>query len=206
MAGQQSTSTPTAAEAGIPADLGELVRLAAAGNERAWVVLVDRYSPMLWAISRSYRLTAADAADVVQVVWLRLLQHLPRLRQPHSVAAWLATTARRESLRAIRHRNRELPHDLDDDTFPSHEPGCGEVDEGLLRAERDHVVRRAVRQLPPTQQLLLRLLSAEPPVIYREISAATGIPIGSIGPTRGRALRRLRTLLEQESAFAGLSG
>jgi RNA polymerase sigma factor (sigma-70 family) len=187
----------------VPADIGELVRLAGAGNERAWAVLVDRFSPMLWAISRSYRLPAPDAADVVQVAWLRLLQHLPRLRQPQFVAAWLATTARRECLSAIHRHDRERPHDLGDETFPAHEPGRGEVDEGLLRAERNHIVHRTVKQLPPRQQLLVRLLSADPPATYREISAATGIPIGSIGPTRARALHRLRTLLEREGAIAG---
>jgi RNA polymerase sigma factor (sigma-70 family) len=198
-------SASTAAEARA-ADVGELVRLAGSGDESAWSELVGRYTPMLWAIARSYRLPTADAADVVQIAWLRLLQQLPRIRQPRSVAAWLTTTARRECLLALHRNRREQPHDLGDETFPARASGDAEVDAdvdaGLLRVERDEAVRQALAQLSARQQLVLRLLSADPPSSYEEISAATGIPIGSIGPTRARALHRLRTLLERDGILA----
>jgi RNA polymerase sigma factor (sigma-70 family) len=200
--GRPDLMRPAATSATEPypaVDVGELVELAAAGNERAWEALVDRYTPMLWAIARGYRLPSPDAADVIQVAWLRLVQQLPRLRQPQFVAAWLATTVRRECLSTLRRRDREQPHALDDQTVPTQEDlAGGRVDEGLLAAEQAQIVRRAVMQLAPRQQLVLRLLSADPLPSYTEISAATGIPIGSIGPTRVRALHRLRTLLEHE--------
>jgi len=207
----QARPLPTSTEGGaaaahqagiLSADAGELAQMAAAGDEHAWAGLVNRFTPMLWAIARSYRLPTPDAADVVQVAWLRLLQHLPRVRQPHLVGAWLATTVRRECLTTIRRRDRERPCDLDETRLPADNCG-GDVDEGVLRAERDALLHRAVRQLPPRQQLLLRLLTAEPPPSYREISAATGIPIGSIGPTRARALQRLRGLLAHEGMLSG---
>jgi RNA polymerase sigma factor (sigma-70 family) len=191
----------TAGYAGL--EVGELVRRAAAGDESAWVVLVDRYTPMLWAITRGYRLPAADAADVTQVAWLRLTQHLHTLRQPEHVAGWLATTVRRESLAVIRRTRREEPRELEDDKFPAPEDPAGGADERLLRRERDRIVQQAMQKLPSRQRMLLELLSADPPPNYKDISDATGVPIGSIGPTRARALRRLRTLLEQEGLRAG---
>jgi RNA polymerase sigma factor (sigma-70 family) len=181
-----------------PFDVGELATLAAAGDERAWRVLVDRFTPMLWSIARGYRLSPADAADVMQVTWLRLTQHLPTLRQPEHVAGWLATTARRESLAVIRRARREEPTPMAEHHVPCLTTHPGDADDGILRRERDEIVRRAVLRLPPRQQMLLRLLAADPPPNYRDISDATGIPIGSIGPTRARALRRLRQLLAAE--------
>jgi RNA polymerase sigma factor (sigma-70 family) len=196
-------------EVGGSSDVGELVSLAAAGDDRAWSALVDRFTPLLWGIARSYRLSSADAADVVQMTWLRLMQHLPDLRQRHLVGGWLATTARRESLAIIRRVRREEPQELDDDRLTPSAPSASSVtdaadaDAPILRGERDRIIRHAVLQLPPRQQLLLRLLSADPPPNYREISKATGIPIGSIGPTRARALARLRTLLAAQGFHAG---
>ena len=91
--------------------VGELVRAAATGDRQAWDELVDRYSGLLWSIAIAYRLGRADAADVVQTVWLRLLENLERLRDPDRVGAWLATTARRECQRSLAQTRRMLPTD-----------------------------------------------------------------------------------------------
>ena len=58
--------------------------------------------------------------------------------------------------------------------------------------ERRAAVREAFTALPPDAQQLISLLIADPPVPYAEISARLGIPVGSIGPYRGRCLRKLR--------------
>lgn len=85
----------------------ELVQRAAAGDHGAWNVLVERYSGMLWSIARAYDLGRADAMDVVQTTWLRLVEHVHRMREPDRVGTWLAVTARRESLRTVRLLARE---------------------------------------------------------------------------------------------------
>jgi RNA polymerase sigma factor (sigma-70 family) len=90
-------------------EVASLVRAAAAGDEAAWGALVERFTPLLWATTRSYRLDRARAADVVQTCWLRLVENLDRVQEPERVGAWLATTARRECLRALRLEGRELP-------------------------------------------------------------------------------------------------
>jgi DNA-directed RNA polymerase specialized sigma24 family protein len=93
--------------------VGELVGAAATGDRQAWDELVDRYSGLLWSIAMAYRLGRADAADVVQTVWLRLLENLDKLRDPDRVGAWLATTARRECQRTLVRTSRVLPTDDD---------------------------------------------------------------------------------------------
>jgi RNA polymerase sigma factor (sigma-70 family) len=85
----------------------ELVQRAATGDQGAWDMLVERYSGMLWSIARAYDLGRADAMDVVQTTWLRLVEHVHRVREPERVGTWLAVTARRESLRTLRLLSRE---------------------------------------------------------------------------------------------------
>lgn len=148
----------------------------------------------MWHIARAHRLNGEDAADVSQTVWLRFVEQLDRLRDPSRAGAWLATTARRECLAVIRRAGRVVPVDLVslDHQGASHLPAVYAVDAERLEAEdRSAAVRAAFADLSEQCQALLRLLSADPPVAYDQISAALAMPIGSIGPTRQRCLSRL---------------
>ena len=179
----------------------ELVLAAAAGNQTAWYGLVDQFSGLIWAAVRAYRLGDADGADVVQVTWLRLVERLDRLHNPARVGCWLATTARQECLRILNANKREVPigDDVGEQESLAPEPG-----ESLLQTERDEAIRHVfslLREGPGA----FRLLTAEPSLRYSEISAALGIPIGSIGPTRQRALDRLRRVLESRGAMTQLA-
>jgi RNA polymerase sigma factor (sigma-70 family) len=177
-------------------DIAQLVRRAAAGDKVAWEGLVDQYSRLIWAMTRDFKLPESDAADVVQATWLRLLENIHRIEYPERVGSWLATTARHECLRHVASSKRlTLLHD-EDATFGgaiAHQP---DVDERLLAEERAQAVRAAMATLPSRSQRLLELLMADPPVPYTEISDQLGLPIGSIGPTRGRCLERLRLVLQ----------
>jgi RNA polymerase sigma factor (sigma-70 family) len=195
--GEQLTTT-------LEQDLDEsgvagLVRRAAVGDHQAWERLVDQFSRLIWSITVEFKLVESDAADVVQTTWLRLLEHIDRIQYPDRVGSWLAATARNECLRSLAARKRVvLGHDdVDLGTVAAaataHSP---EVDERLLADERDQVVRDAMSRLPGRWQRLLEMLMADPPVPYTEISDQLGLPIGSIGPTRGRCLARLRVLLQ----------
>ena len=175
--------------------MGSLLRLAAAGDKQAWGRLLDQYGRLVWSITRRFKLSDSDAADVVQTTWMRLVEYIDRIEQPDRVGSWLAATARNECLRHVAARKRiVLVHeDVDFDSADQHSPA---VDEALLAAERAQVVRDAMACLPEQWQQLLELLMADPPVSYAEISDQLGLPIGSIGPTRGRCLAKLRVLLE----------
>lgn len=177
----------------INAEVACLVRGAADGDRGAWDKLVDRFAATVWAIARGHRLNAADAADVSQTTWLRLVENLNRIQQPERVGAWLATTARRESLRVIRLSGRQVPSGDDLELLPDPGPVTSH-DQNLIAQHRDKIMSELVDQLPTRSQLLLRLLSADSPLSYKDISEALGMPIGSIGPTRARALEHLRRL------------
>ena len=175
-------------------DVGLLVRRAAAGDLRAWQRLVEQYNRLIWAMTRDFRLVESDAADVVQATWLRLLEHIDRIEHPARVGSWLAVTARHECLRLTEARRRiVLVQDHVEFGEVAHEPA---IDERLLADERAAAVREALARLPRRHQRLLNLLMADPPASYAEISDQLGLPVGSIGPTRGRCLERLRVLLE----------
>jgi RNA polymerase sigma factor (sigma-70 family) len=169
-----------------------LVAAARDGDSEAWDALVERYLPLVTAIISRHRLTGADADDVNQSVWLRLVEHLSDLREPAALPGWIATTTRNESLRTLRGRSRALPVDpLGQSPFERAADGP-DVDDALLRDERYQALREALLGLPQPRRALLELVCADPPVPYDEISRRLGIPVGSIGPTRARALAQLR--------------
>jgi len=176
-------------------EIARLVRCAAEGDLGAWERLVDQFARLIWSITAEYKLVESDAADVCQTTWLRLLEHIDRIEHPDRVGSWLAATARNECLRSLAARKRVVfsqdYEELSDSV--AHEP---EIDERLLAAERAQVVRDALSCLPRRWQRLLEMLMADPPASYADISDELELPIGSIGPTRGRCLARLRVLLQ----------
>jgi RNA polymerase sigma factor (sigma-70 family) len=169
--------------------LGDLVQAASRGDEAAWGTIVDRFSGLVWATARAHRLSSADASDVVQTTWLRLVEHFDRIREPEHLGAWLATTARNECLRLLRLQTRVQATD-DPDLFEA--PSDGAADAGLLTRERDTALWRAFAALNERCQSLLRLVASPLEPSYAEIGAALAMPIGAIGPTRARCLDRLR--------------
>lgn len=169
------------------------MRAAAEGDQAAWDELVRRFSGLVWSIARSHRLGSADAADVCQTAWLRLVENLGRIRDPARVGAWLATTSRNECLRVIRRSGRQVPTDLDADLdLESNDCLTPPVDAGLLAGERDTELWNAFSRISERCQALLRLLITDPPPSYEEIGALLDMPVGSIGPTRARCLQHLR--------------
>jgi len=193
LSAESGTDHETAEDAPVRSEAATLVIQAAAGDQGAWSRLVDHYARLVWAVTRSFRLSDSDAADVSQMVWLRLLEHIHRV-DPERVGAWLVVTTRRECLRVLAFRKRVLLT-YESAAFegqPGDEP---ELDADLLAGERAHDVRRALASLPDRWQQLLGMLMADPPVPYAEVSATIGIPIGSIGPIRGRCLAKLRLLI-----------
>jgi RNA polymerase sigma factor (sigma-70 family) len=182
-----------------PNDVAATVRRAAAGDRTAWDALVGNFSHMLWGVASGYRLGRADTAEVVQTTWLRLVEHLDRIKQPEALGGWLATTARHEALRMLRLRGREVSTDDDAqlDREPSRQPQTG-PEERALTADRNRRLWSAFERLPANCRLLLRLLVVDAPP-YAQVAEALSMPIGSIGPTRARCLVRLRRLLDEGS-------
>lgn len=189
---------PEPPDDGTTATAALVIRVRDENDAEAWARLTERYTRLLWAIALSHGLTGGDAEDVVQTTWLRLVERIDGIREPARAGAWLATVARRESLRTVRRRRREValerlpdprPGDLTAGARPAPDPAC-------LTAERERLrqVVAAFSALPERCRRLLRLLAAGPSG-YAEVAAALGIPVGSVGPTRGRCLATLDRLI-----------
>ncbi len=175
-------------------DLAQVVMEARAGSSEAWHTLIQRFGGLVAAIARRCRLNDADVAEVSQTTWLRLVENIDRIHQPERLGAWLATTSRRESLRIATRRSVVSATDslylrADDELDP--------LDHGLLRDEQVTAIRLAAERLPPRCQRLLGLLMGDVDLPYTEIAEQLSMPIGSIGPTRGRCLEHLRQLMEE---------
>ncbi|MGH9163936.1 MAG: sigma-70 family RNA polymerase sigma factor [Acidimicrobiales bacterium] len=169
-----------------------LVAAAGAGEAGAWDALVQQFGRLVWSVTRDHGLSQADAADVSQTTWLRLAEHLRRLRDPDRVGVWLATTARNESLRLLRRSRREELADPGSQRLDCEAGAGADVDRGVLDAERDAGLWQAFESLSSSCKVLLRILIADPSPTYAEVSAVLGMAVGSIGPTRNRCIDRLR--------------
>jgi RNA polymerase sigma factor (sigma-70 family) len=199
-AGQRREGATTASAPGETAtgtadsDVAQIVRAAAAGDQAAWDVLVGRYVALLWHIAFRHGLSEWDAADVVQTTWLRLFENIEDVREPAYVGSWLSTTAQRESLRHLAHHQRVVPSG-DESTFDAEDLLQAPVDEALITREQAAHARAAVETLPTTWRSIVELMTQDPQPSYEQISAELGVPIGSIVPTRGRCVRRLRAMV-----------
>jgi RNA polymerase sigma factor (sigma-70 family) len=175
----------------------ELVQRAAAGDELAWRQLIDRFGPLLRHVSSTYRLADAEAEDAVATTWLKLVEHVGSLRDGRAVAGWLVTTLRRECIARARGRERPVAEFAGVD-----EPvDIVDFDRWLVDADRRRMVHRALRELSEPDRQLIVMLFADPTPSYAEISASLAMPVGSIGPTRMRLLRKLREALSEEKAW-----
>jgi RNA polymerase sigma factor (sigma-70 family) len=187
-------------------DVAGLVEAARQGDAAAWRALVDGHTGLVWSIVRGFRFDDDTARDVYQTVWLRLAEHLDRIREPARLAGWLGRTTRNECVGVVRQRGRVVPSEAEvlvgdevPDLSPWAEPGAD-----LERTEEQAAVAAGLARLGPRCQELLRLLVADPPLSYDEISALLGMPIGSIGPTRARCLQNLRATPEVSRITGGL--
>lgn len=171
----------------------EVLRAAAGRDPVAWAELVRRYTPVVRARTAPFGLQQADRLDVAQTAWLRLAQHIDRIHTPEHLGGWLATTVTRECLQLRRAQARTVAGG-EQVGVAVRDPAPGPED-ATVAADVARRLWRAVAALPPARRELVRALFAQPGASYAEIARATGMPVGGIGPTRGRALRDLRRLL-----------
>ena len=185
--------------ASTESDVAGLIKSAQQGDASGWGVLVESYTDLLLRVTRNYRIEHVDVQDVVQNVWSSVLGSIDRVN-PSNLRSLLITATRRECLRILRERNREVASLLESDIpeaapYPNagHEEGA---DSEFLRREAREELQAALQKLPEQCRRLLILLTSDERVSYARISAELDIPVGSIGPTRARCLNRLRRLLE----------
>ena len=182
------------------ARIASLVREARRGDEAALGQIVTELSPLLWQVARAAGLSAGDAEDVLQTVWLRLVAHLDGIHDSAALTGWLVTTTRREAWRVRAAGRRQIPADHETlDELPASGPGS---EEQVIVDDERRVLWAAIDRLSARCQELLRIIAFASRPDYSAVAAALGMPVGSIGPTRGRCLAKLRALLAEETGGA----
>jgi RNA polymerase sigma factor (sigma-70 family) len=172
-------------------DLERLVAMASAGHRPAWNELVERFEPYLLRVARAHGLSSEQAEDAVQETWIRLLRNIGSLREPQALGGWLKVTVRRESLRIRERAQRERP------TAENPWDGLADSTEDHFHGRPDAAgvsaaIARALESLPDRHRALMHALFADSAPSYQEIAANLGMPVGSIGPIRGRCLAQMR--------------
>jgi RNA polymerase sigma factor (sigma-70 family) len=186
-------ATVRASQSDRAARIAALVSALRQGSDDALGQIVTEFSPLLWHVARAAGLSSGDAEDVVQTAWVRMLEHLDEIRTPTALAGWLVVTTKREAWRVRGAERRQIP--ADQESFAElPDPGPGSEEQVMLD-DQSRTLWATIRQLSPRCQKLLRIIAFVPRPDYAAVAAELGMQIGSIGPTRGRCLAKLRALL-----------
>lgn len=175
-----------------------LIAMCRKGDGHAWSALVERYKSLVYSIPLRFRMPPEDAADTFQSVWLDLYSELDKLREPAALRGWLVSATSHKCLhwkaRETRRAGKALDWDVEID-IADVRPLINEIG---LEAEKDQLVRDALRSIPERCKRMLKMLFFEqPPRPYLEVAKELGLAEGSIGFIRGRCLQKMRKALEQ---------
>lgn len=168
------------------------------GDRERMAELVDLVTPLLWQTVRAQRIGHDQAEDIVQTTWLRLVHHAETIHDPRAVLAWLIVTAKRESWRVVKDARRVQPLPEPEDLDESADAATVGPESTALASLEGRVLWRHLESLPERCRSLLRVVAFSDRPDYAAVAAALGMPVGSIGPTRGRCLAKLRLALDND--------
>jgi len=166
------------------------------GDQAKMGDLVRILTPILWHTARSSRLDAATAEDVLQTIWLALVRKSDTITEPLAVLQWLVVSTKREAWRAAKDQVRYRTENLESTPVAANDSSS--IEDTVLRDETDGRLWRHIAALPERCQTLLRVIAFADRPDYAELARALGMPQGSIGPTRGRCLAKVRIALAQD--------
>jgi RNA polymerase sigma factor (sigma-70 family) len=189
--------TEGSVEESLAARAGRLFDQYRRGDQGQMAELVRILTPILWHTARACRLDQATAEDVLQDVWLTLVRKAESIAEPLAVLQWLVITTKRESWRVAKSQARTRPEDMET-TGTADQPSDQTVEDEVLRDDSDHRLWQHIQTLPERCRTLLRVIAFADRPDYAELAKALGMPQGSIGPTRGRCLAKLRLALAQD--------
>lgn len=165
------------------------------GQPAGMSTLVDEVTPLLWHVARQQGLAHQAAEDVVQNTWLKLVQHAPSIADPQSVLKWLITTTKRDAWSAVARGHREEPSAYTDIREQESDTTAASPEDTILADADGRLVWQHFATLPERCRALLRVIAFAEKPDYASVAQALGMPVGSIGPTRGRCLAKLRQAL-----------
>lgn len=183
-------------------DLTALIERCRAGDSAAWEILVDRFADFVYSVAKRYRLNSDDADDVFQQTFQALHQSLNRIENPETLPKWLAVTASRLSLKAVRIQQRTTPLQFGEaDLTEVLESEDASAEASAVQACESEELHLALKKLGGRCQSLLQMLHLAEDSSYQSVCNSLGIPIGAIGPTRARCLEKLRKILVEGGFF-----
>lgn len=188
-------------EDGLAARAGRLFAAYRDGEEARMAELVRILTPILWHTVRSVRLDPATAEDVLQSVWLTLVRKADTISEPQAVLQWMVVTTKREAWRVAKAASRVRPEDLESAVGQDQTPSAESVEDEVVTADSSNRLWRHVQKLPARCQALLRVIAFADRPDYAELARSLGMPQGSIGPTRGRCLAKLRMALANDPGW-----
>lgn len=169
------------------------------GDQARMGELVELLTPILWHTVRAQRLDKESTEDVLQTTWLALVGHAESVADSRAVLQWLMVAARREAWRVLRGHARLSPYEIDADAVQTPEE---ELPENLaLRSSDDKLLWSHIATLPERCRELIRVIAFADRPDYAELARALRMPVGSIGPTRGRCLAKLRACLTTDARW-----
>jgi RNA polymerase sigma factor (sigma-70 family) len=175
------------------------------GDDEAMSGLVDATTALLWHTARAQGLTQTQAEDVVQTTWMSLVQHAAVIHDPRAVLKWLITTTRREAWASARKSRREDVRDVLGDVMDDQPVAPNGPEELVVAGQDQRVLWKHFATLNERCQQLLRVVALAERPDYSQVAEALGMPVGSIGPTRGRCLAKLKAALVADPAWEVVS-
>lgn len=168
------------------------------GDRERLSELVDIVTPVLWNAARSQGATPGTCEDAIQTAFLQLVGRAASINEPAAVLGWLVVVVKREVWRIGRGSRREIGVE----EVP--EPPAQQLDPEAqsILSERQRVLWHHISNLSPRCQELIRVIAFADRPDYAAIAVALGMPVGSIGPTRGRCLQKLRLTLGSDTGWA----
>ena len=191
------TPTPTASD-GLGTLAGKAFGAYRSGDRERLSELVDLVTPVLWNAARSQGANPTTCEDAVQTAFLQLVGRADSIKEPAAVLGWLVVVVKREVWRIGRGSRREIGvEQVPEAPTPHLDPEAQSI-----LSERQRVLWQHISSLSPRCQELIRVIAFADRPDYAVIAASLGMPVGSIGPTRGRCLQKLRVTLGADTEWA----
>ena len=187
-------------EESLAARAGRLFAAYRDGEQARMADLVQILTPILWHTARSARLDSATVEDVLQTVWLTLIHKSNSITEPLAVLQWMVVTTKREAWRVSRQQTKVRPEDMETTGITMNDE-TESVEEAVIRTETENRLWQHIEGLPERCRALLRVIAFADRPDYADLAKALGMPQGSIGPTRGRCLAKLRISLAQDPTW-----
>lgn len=174
---------------GMSRDL-ELIRLARSGDRTAFGEIVRTYQRRVFIVAARIVGERADAEDIVQDTFVRAWKSLDGFDDTRPLGPWLCTIAANRAKTHLQSRKRRATEELTEHVVAPGLRPDEEVRQSLTRSK----VMQAMQELSEEQRAVLTLRVLED-LSYEEISAALGIPLGTVMSRLSRAREQMRQRL-----------